>query len=616
MLKRTKNRFGKYQAGGALSPLASYIPTSAVVPQQSSKTSVKSSESEKEYDYGMSKSDILKSLQNLLPSDSMVIANDVSKLMKLIDSNEKFDGMFENEINNAMISLNLKINAGQQAKKEYELNRDSITKNKAQDEFAIDQYGRVLYFEDGKIKTTDIDNIDGKQLLTYGDISNLRKNSPHFSFNENILSVMRQSASMDDITKNIFEVVNKIGSVDNSSSYFAKKQGEYITEGLKQIIQEGYDGVYQIKDSSNTSTKEQKMYAVETVLNMMSKNCRNALELKAKLSKTTPYEMIYKIIAMSDKPKFARDIVFKADSDSKKGKDGNGGSAENKTVINAARAIHEGYGDLTDFIITNGDDNNYGQSVKAVAIKLNPKLDKQGLSTLSSIRETGANGAIDFSNASIGGNHVDETTLREFVTGDMLYTIYMPYKYEETDKGSHIVVDFDNMGRMKEINDYINKNFGSVNSSNYQEVNKRMAQMGYNISFDQNGNPQNGNLKKFVAFNVKAGYKTMNRLDLLDDRYTRVIENNDMAKAIAESTGVKSDDGHIGINPVSWWTEDKVVESVVYMPTTTSIMNASLGDQSPFLKEDTGLNAGQLDLARQQHQQKPVFQKPTFQIEQ
>lgn len=613
-----KNRFNKYQAGGAMTPLAYYTPSQLPsVAGQSGRASTSSSVSEssksEKLNYGLTKQDVMKGLANLLPSDMKIVSNDVNSLMNLIDMNDEFDGAFMSEVNHRMIELQMKINIGQQAKADYENSMKDITKNNAQDEIALTQYGEALTMDkNGNIRKIKIDDIGkAKNILTYGDISYIRKNMPKYAYDENILNVMRQSASMDDIMKDIYDVVAKIGSVKTEENYFGKRQGSYITNGLAGIIQDGVDGVYDIKDTKDASTREQKMYAIDTVISNMSNNKRNALYMRAKLNNTTPQEIVYKVIAMSEKPQYLRNVSWKAfpKEGNSSDKDGSSGA---KTGINAARAVQEMYGDMSNLIFTNGQDTNGAQSVRATMIKLNPKVDAQGLVNLSKMKEVGINGAVDFSNASIAGQHIDDVKLGEFVSGNEAYVMYMPYK---TDNDGHIVVDFNSFSQIKPANDYIIQNFGSVNTENYQKVNQKMNELGFNLQFNANGEPVNKNIRKFVAFNVKAGYKTFDKLNLENSPFVNMEESNMNADRIAKSTGVKSTDGYTLNFLGAWTTEDRTGSSVIFMPTVSSAINASIGDQTPMLKEDLGTDVGQIDKAHQQHKQKPTFQQPTIEID-
>lgn len=612
-------KINRFQAGGAMTPLAYYLPDNMPVSQNSGSVKTSSSETKKDgnekQNYAMTKAELMKGLANILPSDMSIIKDEANSLMNLIDLNDELDGMFMSEVNQKMLDLQMKINIGQQAKTDFDKSIEQITSNKSQDEIALDQYGRAMMLnKDGSIRKISLDEANPKmrnELLTYGDISNMRKLIPKFAYNEDILTVMRQSASMDDIMKDIHDVVSKIGHVSNQTSFFAKKQNDYITKGIESIVKDGEDGIYKIDDTTDVSTREQKMFAIDTIISNMSVNKRNALMMRAKMNGTTPEAIVYKAIAMADKPKYTRSISYtKFNKDDSSSNEGGSGTA--KSDITTARAIQEMYGDIVTFDTTNGHDNNFANQLTATAVKINAPIDEQGLTNLSKIKDTNANGAIDWQNASIAGQHIDETRLNEFVTSNTAYVMYMPYKLDGTGR---VVVDFSSLDQIKPANDFIKNKYGMVTPENYQQVNKDMVDNKFNILFDANGNPRNANIRKFVAFNVNAGYNTFNKLNLEDSPHVYITEGNATAEKIAKSTGVKATDSYLGINPMSWFTEDKSGSAVVYFPTYSSAVNASIGAPKQGLKEDLGVNAGQIDKALQEHKQKPKFQKPNIEIE-
>lgn len=142
--------------------------------------------------------------------------------------------------------------------------------------YVLDENGKV------SIKQTLSEN---DRVLTNNELADLRANSlPNAN---NISTVIANGTSMSAISKQILDIVSKLGEDSKSREFFKTKKGQAVKEGIDLLLQEGVDGIYKIKQESKDQYKKAET-ALQYIYNMLPKNAIALLRGKAALAGQDP----------------------------------------------------------------------------------------------------------------------------------------------------------------------------------------------------------------------------------------------------------------------------------------------------------------------------------------
>lgn len=611
----------RFQQGGGIGiNYATYTPM--IMPATNGSTTVSSTYGQSgnksknsDDDYSLDKDDIKNLLKDTLPSDSALIVSAYHKVINKVNQLETMmsmaspgeEKMYGNMIKNIVTTGMLEIERMREQsvfdKKLFEQYDKDIVANGASNDVAVDENGFLFYLDDnGKIGKCSIDDSEDKRILTYKDLLLYRSKSVNGAFDSNVLSALSSSVSFKDIYTNIQNIVNNIGEHSNQRTVFGKKSAEYITNGLRDIVEDGRNGVYKIDITSKSATAEQKRYALETVIDMLPANQMTALRVRAKRNGTSVEEIVLKMIAMHDKPTYN----MKADLDydeEKENKAASSSDSGNKANLGYGYAMTRGAGELigSKVLFTDGGNDNfaYVSNVKMLPFKMPDDLKKQtvqGLQTDADISKLA-----DYSNMSIGGTPIEQGMSNRFALANTnMYYMYMIAKNEN----GRIVPDMDRLSYMNKVNDIINNSFGGVvDETNYQKVNKAMSDAGLDISFGSDGEPNDRSIRRFVAFDVLTDIDTINGIEGIDPESYQVISDDKQAAFVKDRTGTESGDYWFGIG------DNKIAKTVMFMPANTSYVSMSM-NSSENLKITTPDNVVELDMSMQRKKERPSYISP------
>lgn len=608
----------RFQQGGGIGiNYATYTPM--IMPGNSGSTSVSTSTSSgsgssknKDDDYGLDKDDIKNLLKDTLPSDSALIVGAYHKVINKVNQLENmaayaapgqeamYGRMIKNVITNGMLEIERMREQSVFDKKLFDKYDSDIAANGATNDIAVDANGFLFYIDDnGKVGKCSLEESKDKRLMTYGDLQLYRSKSINGAFNSTIMSALSSSVSFKDIYTNIQNIINNIGEHSNERTVFGKKSAEYITGGLKGIVEDGRNGVYKIDITSKSATAEQKRYALETVIEMLPANQMTALKLRASRTGTSVEDIVLKMIAMHDKPTYKMDasLIFdqdKADAEAKK-------ASEDLTKMKNSYAsmITKGEGELIGekVLFTNGGNNNYGyaSNVKMIPFSMPNEIKKQTVQGLMTDQDLSK--LCDYSSMSIGGVPVEQSMSNRFALANTnMYYMYMIAKNVD----GKLVPDMERLDRMNDVNNIINKQFGGVvNEDNYEQVNDAMKKANIDITFGSDGEPNDRSIKRFIAFDVFTDIDTIKNIEDLDPEAYDVVADDRQAAFVKERTGVESGDYWFGIG------DNKIAKTVMFMPANTSFPAMavnSTGNYNIQVNGDIG--------TRDKHMQQSKFRIP------
>lgn len=619
------NKARRFQQGGVMPALATYTPM--VMPEgigmsaSSEKSAYKSGSGNGNGD-SIGFADIKELLKNMLPSDAKIVMAKANQLMNVINSNDDFlSSMYPNAINNMYMEVRALAEQAHQNYDDAQKVKDSLMSKGSISEYAQDQYGRLFYMtKDGKVKKCDMNDTKDKMLLTYGDLLDYRRKAVNGAYNDDMIASIAQATSTREVMATVDEIVDKIGNQSITSSAYISKRDNQVIQGLEGILNDARNGIYKITDTKTGTPKEQKMFAVNAIMRSIPNNQRNFLKLKAKMSNSTPEEILYEIIASRDKSISKRDITKDTDFDEidekerlAKLKSGSGESGGQSMELNPARAILERLGEKRVITLNNGNDNNYG--VQAIANVTRFRMDnneKTGMMSADKMltdKSANLGSVLDWQNASFAGASMNSADLRQFVVRDNnVSTMYLPYKVEAD--GS-IRPDFELFDRIQEKDRVLRElNVDKVDASNYNEINNELKGRGIDIQLDSDGKPV-GDYMQFAAINAMTGRNTFDKLKGSQSGLYEVMEDTDFAKRVAETTGVKAENDNVF--GFGWLSPDEVIKSTIFVPVTTNPVTAmtSSGENIKLDKEKIDVGRLKFDESRQN---RPAYVRPELDL--
>lgn len=608
-----RNKTKRFQQGGVMPALVTYTPT--IIPGGvEESTSVKASSDNDKNDVGFA--DIKEMLKDMLPSDARIVMSKANQLMNVINSNDDFmSSQYPGMINNMYMEIRALAEKAHQNYDDAQKVKDALMTKGSISEYAQDQYGRLYYMtKDGKVKKTDLDDVKGKMLLTYGDLLDYRRKAVNGAYSDDIINSMAQATSMKEVMSTIDEIIDKIGSQSYTTSAYTTKRNNQVVQGLDSILADARNGVYKITDTKTSASKEQKMMAVNAVMRTLPNNQRNYLQLKAKSSGASAEEVLYEIIASRDKSIYKRDVSKDTDFDDIDDKErlaktkATGASAGQSMELNQSRAIIERLGEKRIMTISNGDDTNHGLQAMVNITRFRPEYnDKTGMMSMDKLlsdKTSNLSGVLDWKNASFAGANVPFTDLKSFAVNDnAVFDLYLPYT---VDKGI-IKPDYEKFNLIQKKDEVLQElGIKKVDKDNYQAVNSELRKAGVDIQLDEAGIPM-GQFMHFAGISAKTGRNTFDDLSGTRTGLYSVVEDTTQAKRLAATTGVKPENDNVW--GFGWLSPDEVIDSVIFVPVVENAVSAMTGSGQNIKLDKESISVADMKF-HETRMNRPAYNRP------
>lgn len=442
------------QQGGALPPLAIYDPVPQPMMPTSPSTSTTTTSNESTSlidDYTM------KMLtENGLPSDVEYFYSAINQM-----SNSIFTNPFDtSSINQKMNMAGRLLNRIHFNNREFERVMKNAETRGGISEIAINNRGQLVGMdEDQNIRFLTPkeyeENQDKIQLLTNGDLAQLRATQPGMAFNTDVFNIIDNGIGISKVTQMLWDTITKLDEDSTSSDMFTTRNGQ-VLNGINQLLKEGPDGVYKVT-SKEKGQNRQAMAALNYLYATLPTNAKTLLQAKAIQQGYDADEgakiLIGQLITSGTGFTSETSLDYDSSASSAAGTSSPGSSGTNEEISPFAQFLNGDTNDVREITIY-GKDNH---QMTTVARKFNNLLLKDRTpaprqDNLLHLMDTTALTNGDRSSISISGNLITEAQA-DGIMADLnqggVSQVYLPYKTE----GNGYVPDFDLANRIKKLED-------------------------------------------------------------------------------------------------------------------------------------------------------------------
>lgn len=432
----------KFQQGGALPPLVSYTPVVVQGPENAPASS--SSKDTKGSD--LTDKDLLEMLKSLdgLPSDTSVLVKQLQ--------NFYIDQQYAPSTSNiasrylAVLGQMKNLNFNHQ---EYKDALDIVNKNGGINEIAINDRGQVFCVN--KSDPKDFQLISPEELfkqteyvpLTNSDLLDMRAYNIDLANNSSILKVVKNGIGIDGVTKMIQDIVDKLGTSENSREGYSIIKNRQILNGISIIKEAATKGAFAGDELSieglykneiiSKSQAEQAKIAIEYIKRALPQNAISLLKIKSNGTDKGVEAMITMLTSshMNDSSSFKTEFQESLNIDGTKKEDN-----PDKSKINPAIAFQLDMGVETVLpLVAGSSDALFLQAYRMpVTTKEGNPL---GITTLDKVSDTSALGGLfDFSHVTMGDQVLDMASSQNVVVdGSSIYKVYLPYDQTKAARG-------------------------------------------------------------------------------------------------------------------------------------------------------------------------------------
>ena len=281
------------QGGTAIPPLVSYQPV--MLTGQAGTAASTASDSDDKSGSDLTDKDLITMLDKLdgLPNDMQAIT---SALQNFYIDKQYSTLPDTTSIASRYLGILQQMKVANFNKKRYDEAFDIVKANGGINEVAINEHGQLVCVNsDGDfkfLKPEQLSQNSGYTPVTNSELLRLRAYNPEMANNTSILGVVQNGIGIDTVTKQVTELVSKLGTQETSQEGYAiTQQGQVITglqdltQAIKQASQSGvkFDGttqdLYQYKFLSK-SQKESADLALGYIYGLLPENAKSLLKTK------------------------------------------------------------------------------------------------------------------------------------------------------------------------------------------------------------------------------------------------------------------------------------------------------------------------------------------------
>lgn len=532
-----------------------------------------------------------------LPSDMSGVINNIQRLL----SAQQY-GVGTSSLKTTYLKALQQVKTATFYKKQWEDAYKNVVANKGISEYAIDERGRVIAFnKKGEIKPITIDefrkNSSNYQLLTNEELLNLRAHSQQYSGNQEMLSVIENGIGMEKVNSLIKAATASLGSIENSSDGYVKREQESITKGLEFLqnndissaLQSGIseDGLYKAGITNKDSAK-QIMQSLQYVYSVLPENAKTLLKLKSDGSEKGALSIIGSLISSTSSETHKFDLTQVKDKNGSNTGSGSGSGSEPKQELTPALAFVLGMGERS--IIEFNTGTSY--SVKALA-RESILTDSSGnpLGSGKSLQDV-ANGSfaasLDFNSATFGGQRINPGLYNHFILNNaQIVGVDLPIDLEAKQQGL-IKPDFSLTKKMENAEFEISTN-NITDPKEQNEIYKK-----YDLPEKYIGDKLNTQAyARFGAIQGMADESLCGSSVSLDETVSEVTgdeQRNNFVLSVNQASNTtdsknkdkfKLSDGTFG------WGRDDLYSGTLFIPVKESTIGATLG-QKQYYKFSSG----------------------------
>lgn len=601
----------KFQQGGRASipAFVSYRPV------MNTKPSGQATEHHEEKDSGSDLTD--KDLMAMLKTELDGLPNDVEALTEQL-SNFYLDESLGIEGTASIETRYLKaLNLAKVAKfnkQQYDEALKRAMQTGGINEVAIDEHGNLICALNNDFKKLTVQQyLQAKEkypelhALTNQELLQLRANSPELKFDSHITGIVQNSIGMDSISKLINDAVKSLGSDElKQEGYTATEQAqvkqglEYLQKAQEQIGEDdldqntSIDGLYNLGVMTKDQAK-QAMMALNYLYTTLPKNAKALLDVKASENGLSSGKDVIQQLLGSKISRINTQDVSRSNNGTK-GKTNKGSSDSDQDVMDKLKlspVMMAQLGKTSTMPIQVQNGTKYQMTMNAQVV---PIVNTSGspLGTGVSLQEVSTSqyaGALDFNNASIGGQTIDPSALdKVIVDSTNLYIMNLPFTI--SDDGS-IIPDLKWLKTIETIDTAIREQ----GITDISKINEMYQQAGLPALMDAQGNLNINKYCKFGVLNGKAASNTFVSQDDFNITAKEITDDNLIANYINAVNKHRDKESKVGFDKASLWdsispfwdSHDSLYEGTIYMPFRDDILNGALSSNQELTAKEASI---------------------------
>lgn len=594
------------QGGGTLPPYSDYTP----LIMSGGADAPASVASEKEEDDGLKDSEIIKMLDKLdaLPNDREKIGSEIMRLLY----NKSFNYGNTSSLAAKVAQIKMDIMNANTNKKEFDRILQNAENNGSYAEYAITTKGEVIgrKGDDYQVMSPAELKASGYTPVTNAELLIARKDNPDLAFNTQILNKVIGSIGMKDVNEYINNIVNGLGTEQNSDEGFFRTNSSTVIAGLESFrdaVKKAGDvtgGAYNATVDNlynwqiiNSSQASQMNKAFAYIMASLPPQAKALLEVKGIMAGADGESMLQAYI--SSQINSSKTFNLNLDTPTvKTGKDGS------KTVtdgidaamkMDPATMLEAGYGQEKDILIQTGEGGSYGIAVPAIKLPIVGEDKKPvGVTTLLDISKSGFGGYLDFDSVSMGGVKLSQPGFQNVVVdGSALYTAYLPIDQQVYAETGDIRPDISMLGRYKEAQKIIKEQ----NIKDPEEINKIYKSKSLPLMYGENGEIFT-NYYKFGIINGHAISQAFEEDNYPDNYLSEISDKNTINNVLTLLQKGRGEKDRIDFKQGSWlpWaSDDKLYKGTIFIPVNQNPFNSMVG----FGNYPTRMEAEKIEAQRQ-----------------
>ena len=485
-------------------------------------------------------------------------------------------------------------------------------------EIAIDENGQVICAVDNDFKRlTAAQYIQAKKqlpelhALTNQELLKLRAYSPDLQFDTNLTGIVKNGIGMEAVNKLINDAVRSLGSDElKREGYTATEQNqikqgiEYMQKAQEQIDEQGLeqnttvDGLYNLGVMTKDQANQAKM-ALNYLYTTLPKNAKALLDVKAaEAGMGTGKDVIQQLIGSRISTVNTQDLGRTNASTGKKGSSKTaktGAAAEDdvmsKLELSPVMMAQLGKTSYMPIKIQNG--TKYAMTMNAQVV---PIVSSSGspLGAGVSLQDVSASqyaGALDFNNATMGGQPIDPSALDKVVVDSTnLYIMNLPFK---TLADGTVVPDLKWLKTVETVDQAVRQQ----GLTDPDEINKLYIKAGLPALMDSNGNLNINSYCKFGVLNGKAASSTFTQQDDFSIDAKEISDENLIKNYLSAVNKGKDKESKMQFDATSLWdrispfwnSHDSLYEGTIYLPFRDDILNGALSSNQKLTAEEASV---------------------------
>lgn len=549
----------KLQSGGGFEALfTTYVPSQVQAPRQALEqqpTSQSRSTSEEEKGK-LTEKDFFNMLKDIdgLPNEMQSI---VSNLIDTLSIN-KLTGIELQDLSITYLQSLSKIRQAAGNKKQYDDAQKRAIENGSMAEPAITIDGRLIVQDkDGSIQKVSLnDFINNKDqyetVLTVSNLLNLRAFSPSFINDFSVFDTVNNSIGYQSFQKLVKEAVHTLGSTQVSREGIFSNEGQ-ASKGLQLLQTLSQDdrvaalgsvtseGLYKYKIINKT--QKAQVDALTTYISRMlpdSAKTWAALKLGTSNKDNAVRSLItiYLAAGANEEHDFSIDYLGSMEKVEGKSKSSKNGDEKgiNDLDLNTPGKFVAGYGQRSTFVLNPG--TIASMQVFSTSLPLTDKDDKAigPNSTLQQVAEGNFSGILDFTNVSMGGNMLNNTSFRGVVLSDgRIHSIDYPIDMAAFNRDGTIKPDTSPQTRQAKQSAEVEIKRMGINlddlesiKANYNAINNVYQTYKLGPAYNKDGTPTQA-WRRFGVINASADNNILNM---------GYIDNNPLLKEVKDEATI------------------------------------------------------------------------------